>query len=156
MKIRLEPVSDKNREAVLKLTVREDQPFVAPNDVSLRQADEANAEDPGVARPFAIYADEKLVGFCMFAFDPEEEDPDDRYWLWRFMIDKSEQGKGYGQAALAEIIKYFRDNGADQLWLSTEPENECGVHVYHKAGFKETGDIDDGEAVFALMLWPSV
>ena len=152
MKIRLEPVSDKNREAVLKLTVREDQPFVAPNDVSLRQADEANAGDPGVARPFAIYADDKLVGFCMFAFDPEEEDPDDRYWLWRFMIDKSEQGKGYGQAALAEIIKYFRDNGADQLWLSTEPENECGVHVYHKAGFKETGDIDDGEAVFALML----
>ena len=152
MKIRLEPVSDKNREAVLKLTVREDQPFVAPNDVSLRQADEANAEYPGVARPFAIYADDKLVGFCMFAFDPEEEDPDDRYWLWRFMIDKSEQGKGYGQAALTEIIKYFRDNGADQLWLSTEPENECGVHVYHKAGFKETGDIDDGEAVFALML----
>ena len=40
MKIRLEPVSDKNREAVLKLTVREDQPFVAPNDVSLRQAKE--------------------------------------------------------------------------------------------------------------------
>ena len=152
MKITLKPVDDTNREAVLKLTVREDQPFVAPNDVSLRQADEANAEDPGVARPFAIYADEKLVGFCMFAFDPEEEDPDDRYWLWRFMIDKSEQGKGYGQAALAEIIKYFRDNGADQLWLSTEPENECGVHVYHKAGFKETGDIDDGEAVFALML----
>ena len=152
MKITLKPVDDTNREAVLKLTVREDQPFVAPNDVSLRQADEANAEDPGVARPFAIYADEKLVGFCMFAFDPEEEDPDDRYWLWRFMIDKSEQGKGYGQSALAEIIKYFRDNGADQLWLSTEPENECGVHVYHKAGFKETGDIDDGEAVFALML----
>ena len=152
MKIILKPIDDTNREAVLKLTVREDQPFVAPNDVSLRQADEANAEDPGVARPFAIYADEKLVGFCMFAFDPEEENPDDRYWLWRFMIDKSEQGKGYGQAALAEIIKYFRDNGADQLWLSTEPENECGVHVYHKAGFKETGDIDDGEAVFALML----
>ena len=152
MKILLKPIDDTNREAVLKLTVREDQPFVAPNDVSLRQADEANAEDPGVARPFAIYADEKLVGFCMFAFDPEEEDPDDRYWLWRFMIDKSEQGKGYGQAALAEIIKYFRDNGADQLWLSTEPENECGVHVYHKAGFKETGDIDDGEVVFALML----
>ena len=152
MKIILKPIDDTNREAVLKLTVCEDQPFVAPNDVSLRQADEANAEDPGVARPFAIYADEKLVGFCMFAFDPEEEDPDDRYWLWRFMIDKSEQGKGYGQAALAEIIKYFRDNGADQLWLSTEPENECGVHVYHKAGFNETGDIDDGEAVFALML----
>ena len=77
MKITLKPIDDTIREAVLKLTVREDQTFVAPNDVSLRQADEANAEDPGVARPFAIYADEKLVGFCMFAFDPEEEDPDD-------------------------------------------------------------------------------
>ena len=37
----------------------------------------------------------------------EEEDEDDRYWLWRFMIDQHEQGKGYGQASLAEIIKYF-------------------------------------------------
>ena len=57
-KIRLVPINDTNREAVLALTVREDQPFVAPNDVSLRQADEANAEQPGMARPFAIYADE--------------------------------------------------------------------------------------------------
>ena len=97
MMIRLESVNDNNREAVLALSVRKDQPFVAPNDVSLRQADEANAEKPGMARPFAIYADEKLVGFCMFVFNPEEEDEDDRYWLWRFMIDKNEQGKGYGR-----------------------------------------------------------
>ena len=109
IKIKLEPINDTNREAVLALTVREDQPFVAPNDVSLRQAGEANAEQPGVARPFAIYADEKLVGFCMFVFNPEEEDEDDRYWLWRFMIDRREQGKGYGQAALQEIIKYFKE-----------------------------------------------
>ena len=87
-----------------------------------------------------------------FAFDPEEEDEDDRYWLWRFMIDQNEQGKGYGQAALAEIIKYFRDNGADRLYLSTEPENECGLHIYHKAGFRETGVIDDGEAILMMML----
>ena len=152
MNIRLMPINDDNRDAVLSLSVREDQPFVAPNDVSLRQADEANAEQPGVARPFAIYADEKLVGFCMFAFDPEEEDEDDCYWLWRFMIDKNEQDKGYGQAALREIIQYFRDNGADRLFLSTEPENERGLHIYHKAGFRETGIIEDDEAVMMRML----
>ena len=152
MNIRLMPINDDNRDAVLSLSVREDQPFVAPNDVSLRQADEANAEQPGVARPFAIYADEKLVGLCMFAFDPEEEDEDDRYWLWRFMIDKNEQDKGYGQAALREIIQYFRDNGADRLFLSTEPENERGLHIYHKAGFRETGIIEDDEAVMMRML----
>ena len=152
MQIKLAPIDDTNREAVLALSVREDQPFVAPNDVSLRQAAETEAEAPGVARPFAIYADDTLVGFCMFAFDPEDEDEEDRYYLWRFMIDQRYQDKGCGQAALDEIIRYFRDNGADRLYLSTEPENERGLHVYHKAGFRETGVIDDGEAVMMRML----
>ena len=152
MQIKLAPIDDTNREAVLALSVREDQPFVAPNDVSLRQAAETEAEAPGVARPFAIYADDTLVGFCMFAFNPEDEDEEDRYYLWRFMIDQRYQDMGYGQAALDEIIRYFKDNGADRLYLSTEPENERGLHVYHKAGFRETGVIDDGEAVMMRML----
>ena len=152
MKIKLVPVNDDNREAVLALSVREDQPFVATNETSLRQAAETNEEYPGAARPFAIYADDRLVGFCMFSFYPEAEDEDDRYWLWRFMIDKDEQGKGYGQAALQEIIRYFKDNGADMLYLSTEPENERGLHVYHKFGFRETGIISDDEAVLMRML----
>ncbi len=152
MHISLRPVDDTNREAVLALSVREEQPFVATNEVSLRQAAETNEEYPGVARPFAIYADDRLVGFCMFAFAPEARDPEDRYWLWRFMIDKNEQGKGYGQAALGEILRYFRDNGADRLYLSTEPENELGLHIYHKAGFRETGVISDGEAALMRML----
>ena len=152
MKIILKPIDEANRDAVIALSVREDQPFVAPNDYSLKQAEETNAEYPGVARPFAIYAEDRLVGFCMFSFAPEAEDEDDRYWLWRFMIDQNEQGKGYVQAALDEIIRYFREHGANVLYLSTEPENEYGVHVYHKAGFQETGEIDDGEATFILKL----
>ena len=152
MNITLRPIDNANREQVLALSVREDQPFVAPNDVSLRQADETNAEYPGVARPFAIYADETPVGFCMFAFYPSDENPEDRYYLWRFMIDKNQQGKGYGQAALQQIIRYFKDNGADRLYLSTEPENEVGLHVYHKAGFRNTGVISDDEAVLMRML----
>ena len=152
MNISLRPIDETNREAVLALSVREDQPFVASNKRSLEQYAETEAEAPGVARPFAIYADGRLVGFCMFAVDPEDEDEDDRYYLWRFMIDKAEQGKGYGQAALAEIIRYFRALGADRLLLSTKPENERGLHVYHKAGFRETGCIDCGEAVLRLWL----
>ena len=181
MKIKLEPINDTNREAVLALTVREDQLFVAPNDYSLSEADEANANAPGTARPFAqlfvapndyslseadeananapgtarpfaIYAGEKLVGFCMLALDPEDENPVDRYCLWRFMIDKNEQGKGYGQAALHEIIKYFKENGVDRIYLSTAPENELGLHVYHKAGFRETGEMEDEEAILVLKL----
>ena len=150
--IKLEPVNDNNREAVLALSVREDQPFVAPNDYSLSEAYEANAKAPGTARPFAIYAGEKIVGFCMLALDPEDENPVDRYCLWRFMIDKNEQGKGYGQAALQEIIRYFKENGVDTVYLSTAPANARGLHVYHKAGFRETGEMEDEEAILVLKL----
>jgi RimJ/RimL family protein N-acetyltransferase len=38
------------------------------------------------------------------------------------------------------------------IYLSTAPENEVGLHVYHKVGFKETGEIEDGEAIFVLKL----
>lgn len=48
-------------------------------------------ENEKVARPFAIYCDEKY------------EYPNDRYWLWRFMIDENLQGNGYGTAALQVI-----------------------------------------------------
>jgi diamine N-acetyltransferase len=88
----------------------------------------------------------------MLALDPEDENPVDRYCLWRLMIDKNEQGKGYGQAALHEIIKYFKENGVDRIYLSTAPENELGLHVYHKAGFRETGEMEDEEAILVLKL----
>ena len=152
MKITLRPVDDGNREAVLAMSPGEERPFVAPNDLSLQEAAETEAKAPGVARPFAIYDDETPVGFCMFAFDPQAADPEDRYYLWRFMIDRACQDKGRGQAALSVIMRYFRDNGADCLYLSTEPENQVGLHVYHKAGFRETGVISDGEAVLMRTL----
>ena len=40
MIIKLETINDNNREAVLALTVREDQPFVASNGYSLKEAEE--------------------------------------------------------------------------------------------------------------------
>ncbi len=54
MIIKLEPINDHNRDAVLALSVRKDQHFVATNEASLREAHEANEEQPGIARPFAI------------------------------------------------------------------------------------------------------
>ena len=50
MNITLRPIDDTNREAVIALDVREDQPFVAPNRASLREADETNAKYPGSGR----------------------------------------------------------------------------------------------------------
>jgi diamine N-acetyltransferase len=105
-----------------------------------------------VARPFAIQCDERIVGFTMFAFDDDYEDPNDRYWLWRFMIDNNLQGKGYGTAALRVIIQYFRDHGANNIRLSTKETNTMALSLYRKAGFRETGEMNGEEIVLQLDL----
>lgn len=40
----LKPIDEKNKDAVLGLFVRDDQPYVATNSVSLKQAEEQNSE----------------------------------------------------------------------------------------------------------------
>ena len=105
-----------------------------------------------VARTFAIYCDDKMVGFTMFAFDEEYWDPNDRYWLWRFMIDENLQGKGYGTAALQVIIQYFKEHGANNVRLSTK-RNKCNRIIYVSQGWIcDTGEMNDEEIVLELCL----
>ena len=109
MKTQLVEITKDNLRQCIELRVSDDQmQYIASNEDSIRTA----RENEKVARPFAIYHDEKMVGFAMFAFDKEYEDPSDRYWLWRFMIDEKMQQKGIGSDALKTIIAYFKANGA--------------------------------------------
>ncbi len=149
MRIELRKMDPAIREECESLHVREDQKvYIASNADSLKTAEEY----PEVARPFALYADGRMVGFAMFAFDEEYEDPEDRYWLWRFMIDRKEQGNGYGRAALEVILSYFRDQGANIVTLSTKASNERALGLYHQAGFKENGQMNGEEIVLKLVL----
>lgn len=149
MKVELREITEENKAECFALKVNAKQrEYIATNEISLKEA----AESEEVARPFAIYLNDKMVGFTMFAFDEENEDPDDKYWLWRFMIDEALQGKGYGKLALAEIIKYFKDNGADIITLSTKESNQTALALYHKFGFRENGQMNDEEIVLKLYL----
>ena len=149
MKITLREITEQNRQKCCSLKVDPAQAeYIASNEGSLKEAQE-NAE---VARPFAIYADDEMIGFTMFAWDENNEDPEDKYWLWRFMIDRSLQGKGYGRLALKEIIRHFKDNGADIITLSTKPSNRTALSLYHQFGFKENGEMNDEEIVLKLQL----
>lgn len=99
MKLELRTIDDNIKNAVELLTVFDNQKqYIASNKASMETA--AKDAYREIARPFAIYADGKIVGFTMFAFELNSCDPNDRYWLWRFMIDKDSQGMGYGSAAL--------------------------------------------------------
>ena len=147
MNIELRPIDDTTREDCIKLKVKEAQSsYIDSNEKSL----EAAAENSDVARPFVIYADGQPVGFTMFAFDEEYENPNDRYWLWRFMIDENLQGRGIGKEALKKIIVYFKENGATNIRLSTKSDNINAISLYKSFGFKETGEVIDGEDVFEL------
>ena len=88
----------------------------------------------------------------MFAFDEDYDDPDDRYWLWRFMIDKDLQDRGYGCAALKAVIAYFKEQGVGYIKLSTKESNSQAISLYHKFGFRENGEMNDEEVVFQLDL----
>ena len=147
MNVELIPVDQSNRTDCIRLKVTKAQSeYIASNERSL----EAAAEHPEVARPFVICSDGIAVGFTMFAFEPDYEDPDDRYWLWRFMIDEKYQGQGYGKEALKQIIAYFKENGASNIRLSTKESNVNAIHLYQSFGFVPNGDMNDGEIVFEL------
>ena len=151
MNLELRTIDDTNKDAVELLEVSARQKlYIASNKKSLETA--TNEEYREIARPFAIYADGKLIGFTMFAFELTSTDPNDRYWLWRFMIDKNSQGNGYGSAALEKIIDYFKNHGADHILLSTKENNTSAISLYHKYLFAETGEMNEDEIVLRLNL----
>lgn len=159
--LRLEKVTGKNVWSILKLSVSQEQEsFVAPNDVSIIEAYTAITGN-GYAFPFGIYEGETPVGFLMIGFDADDcwEDAPSiargNYNLWRLMIDKNYQNKGYGKEAVRlalELIKTFPCGKADFCWLSYEPENEIASRLYHSFGFAETGEMDGDEIIAVLKL----
>ena len=159
--IRLEKISENNLPAVLSLQVSEAQKeFVAPNSVSLGEAYIA-VTSHGHAYPFCIYEDETPVGFCMIGYGADDAWTDapaiarDSYNIWRLMIDRRFQGRGYGRAAMERILAFIRTypcGPAAFCWLSYEPENLAAKRLYASFGFRETGEWDGNEVIAALNL----
>lgn len=144
MNIEFREIDDDNFDECVALAVREDQPFVASNLKSLAQAFVNRA-----AVPRAIYVEGAMVGFLMYLVDRGGGE----LYLWRFMMDKGQQGKGYGSAALALLERIARaEPGVVRMRLSTSPDNANGIKVYTKFGFVDTGILDDGEEVFVKEL----
>ena len=156
--VKLEKVNAKNVWDILNLSVNDSQrEYVASNTISIVEAYTTIIAN-GYAFPFGIYNDDTLVGFVMVGFDKDDywEDAPDiavgNYNLWRLMIDKEYQNKGYGKQAVAlvlDFIKTYPCGKAEYCWLSYEPGNGIAKKLYESFGFEETGDMD-GEEVIAV------
>lgn len=155
MAVELRSVDSGNVWRLLELRVREDQEnFVATNTQSIVEAYTAIAAG-GTALPFGIYDGETPVGFLMIGYDCVDW-PDapaiahGSYNIWRLMIDRNFQGRGYGRRAMELALAYIAAcpcGQADTVWLSYEPENAAARALYHQFGFRETGEFDGGEAI---------
>lgn len=156
--LRIEKVNGKNVWEILKLTVKEEQMnFVASNDISIIEA-YTSITGGGYAFPFGIYYNNLLVGFLMVGYgidDYWEDAPkiaNNNYNLWRLMIDKKYQHKGYGKGAVKLALDFIRTKPcgeAEYCWLSYEPDNIVAKKLYRSFGFVETGD-SDGEELIAV------
>jgi len=132
--------------------------YVAPNVNSLAISSVAKECNVCVPMRYAIYNDEVMVGFILMSFLGKGQDNDeeeDTYDIWRFMVDEKYQGQGYGREALVkaiEVIRTFPHGPAKKLILSYDPNNEVGSNLYESVGFKATGEVCEGEIVVAYDL----
>lgn len=131
--------------SICRLEVAEHQQhFVAPNGVSIAQA---HFEPKAWFR--AIHAGNEPVGFVMTYEDPEAPE----FFLWRLMIDHRHQGNGYGRKGLELVIDRIRGlPNAELLKTSYVPGEGSPGDFYHRMGFVDTGEEEEGELVTALVL----
>ena len=155
--IELRKITFDNFDECIKLEPKAEQKsFVASNLCSLAEAYVALTNKECIPMPYAIYNNETMVGFLMLSYGEAYENKDETaYWVWRLMIDKGYQGKGYGREAMKnalELIKTFPHGEASTVYLSYELENAVAKALYGSLGFVETGKIEDGEMVAKLTL----
>ena len=148
--IHFRAIDENNFDTVIDMTPPEGELFVSSNAYSLAQA--WLYRNAGDVHAFAVYADDTPVGFMQL-----DGDDDPRCLiLWRIVIAREHRGRGYGTAAVRELIRLARESGRyDSILLGCAPENRDAEYIYRKLGFLPTGVVEDGEAEFRLDLCSS-
>ncbi|MBQ9534625.1 MAG: GNAT family N-acetyltransferase [Clostridia bacterium] len=157
--IRLEKITFDNYGRIVKLGVAKAQrSFVASNSRSLIHAYIWTSMGKH-AYPFGIYLGKKPIGFVMIGYDGYEDGEPEfmkkTYFIWRFMIDRRYQGRGYGREAFRQAMDFVRTlpcGESEICWLSYEPENEAARRLYASFGFVEAPEsYKEGEEMPAIL-----
>lgn len=145
MNLFLRDITSQNWEECIALQVHEDQKnFIASNLYSLAQSKFLPDFET-----LAVCADDMIVGFVMFGIDPD----DSQYWIYRFMIDASHQGKGYGKEMLRQVIERIKaKSDATDIMVAYHPDNQAAARLYEKAGFETVGKASWGEIMARFVI----
>ncbi|UOQ44886.1 GNAT family N-acetyltransferase [Halobacillus salinarum] len=107
--------------------------FIDSNAISIAQT-----KFEPTLKPYAIYFEEKLVGFLMYNSVQEELDG---YWVYRIMVDKAFQGKGIGKAATNLMVQEMEKlPNATKIVVGYHPMNTGAHQLYSSLGFVDNGD----------------
>lgn len=101
----------------------------------------------GLWQPLAITSEDTIVGFVMWAVDPDDRSG----WIGGLVIGRQHQRRGRGRAAVAALLERLRrEQGCSSAALSYAPGNRAARALYASLGFTETGEREDDELVARL------
>lgn len=106
--------------------------------------------------PRGVFVDGFPVGFVMLSWDVRPDPPDPGlvgpWFLWKLMISRDHQGRGYGRAVVAAVADIVRAQGGTELLTSygEGPGDPSGFYV--SVGFVPTGERHEGEVLARLDL----
>ena len=148
-KVKLKKMTADNWEEVVELELRASQEdLVASNLYSV-----AEAQFDSDARPRAIYAWKRVVGFLMYDVQKTKGKATKEASIYRFMIDGKHQGKCYGRPVLSKALEEIRAiPGVNRISICYMPKNSVAKPFYASCGFVEVGRDSDGEVIAVLKL----
>ena len=140
--IKLKEITRDNFWDCVSLEVAPEQvDFVTSNAVSIAQS-----KIQPECIPLAVYDDNLMVGFVMYCIDED----DSEYWIYRMMIDKNYQSKGYGKKSMELLLdKIKEDKSHNKIFLGVHKES-FAVNMYKNFGFEFNGQVFGTEHIMRL------
>ena len=102
-------------------------------------------------QPFGIYTGGKMVGYVMVIYDYDIPE----YDIWHMMIDREEQGHGYGSEALDQVIEYIKTKPfgtSGRIALTCNKNNTIARKLYESKGFSAIGAEDEDEIELVMTI----
>ncbi|HEL9636989.1 TPA: GNAT family N-acetyltransferase [Streptococcus suis] len=132
--IRLELVNKDNFDQVLDLEVApKDQRRVASVEYSLAQAWLYREE--GHLLPYAVKSGQRIVGFVLLSIQEDKS-----YYVWRLLIDRHYQNRGYGKEVIRQVIGLAKeDPSCHTITMNYVIGNHKMRYILEKLGFQSVG-----------------
>jgi diamine N-acetyltransferase len=157
--ISLRKITLENRRELFRMKVTEEQQHYVASNLSSVASCYVLLTNGGCPLPFAIYADEQMVGFVMMVYGNTGYDQpnkaENNYCILRLMIDEKYQRQGYGREAMGKILDYIRTfpaGPAQYCWIPYESDNITAKKLYESFGFRDSGEIYNNEPNTVLEL----